>query len=151
MRAQTATVNTSINNLITTYLDLKNALAVDDGTAAQGKAKMLKAQVDAIQTKEMSPARQTTWKNYVDKLSFDSRHISESTSIDHQREHFASLSKNMYEVVKAFKVNNSPLYWEYCPMKKTSWLSDKAVIENPYYGKTMPDCGSVKETLKAVK
>ncbi len=151
LRAQTPAVNTSINNLTTAYLDLKNALAADDGTAAQGKAKILKAQVDVIQTKEMSAVQQTIWKNYVDKLSFDSRHISESTSIDHQREHFASLSKNMYEVVKTFKVNSTPLYWEYCPMKKTSWLSDKAVIENPYYGKTMPECGSVKETLKAAK
>jgi len=151
LRAQTPAVNTSINNLTTAYLDLKNALAADDGTAAQGKAKILKAQVDVIQTKEMNPAQQTIWKNYVDKLSFDSRHISESTSIDHQREHFASLSKNMYAIVKAFKVNSTPIYWQYCPMKKASWLSDKQAIENPYYGKTMPECGSVKETLKAAK
>ncbi len=151
VRAQTAMVNTSINNFITAYLDVKNALAADDGIAAQGKAKILKAQVDAIQAKEMSPARQTIWKNYVDKLSFDSRHISESTSIDHQREHFASLSKNMYAIVKAFKVNNMVIYWQYCPMKKASWLSEKQAIENPYYGKEMPDCGKTKETLKAVK
>jgi len=151
LMAQTPAVNTSINNLTTAYLDLKNALAADDGTAAQGKAKILKSQVEDVQVKDMSADRQTVWKNYVDKLDFDSRHISESTSIDHQREHFASLSKNMYAVVKAFKVNRTPIYWQYCPMKKASWLNEKQAIENPYYGKTMLDCGSVKETLKAVK
>ncbi len=140
-----------MNSLITAYIDLKNALAADDVAAAQGKAKIMKSQVDAIQTKDMSADRQSVWKSYVDKLSFDSRHISESTSIDHQREHFASLSKNMYAIVKAFKVNKMVIYWQYCPMKKASWLSEKQAIENPYHGKEMLNCGSTKETLKAVK
>ena len=99
----------------------------------------------------MTAAQQSTWKNYADKLSFDSRHISETTAVDHQREHFASLSKNTYAVLKAFSANSQALYLQYCPMKKASWISDKPAIENPYYGKGMPDCGSVKETLKAAK
>ncbi len=150
-RAQTTAVNTSINNLLTGYLELKNALAADNGAAAQAKAKTLNTEVTSISTKDMGAAQQAVWKNYVDKLSFDSRHISESTSIDHQREHFESLSKSMYAVLKAFKANSVAIYWQYCPMKKASWLSEKSTIENPYYGKEMPDCGSTKETLKATK
>jgi hypothetical protein len=151
LKAQTPVVNTSINNVITAYFDVKNALAANNGVVAESNAKILKAQIEAVPVKDMGADRQTVWKNYVDKLDFDSRHISESTSIDHQREHFASLSKNMYTVVKSFKVNSTPIYWQYCPMKKASWLSEKPGIENPYYGKEMPNCGSTKETLKAVK
>jgi hypothetical protein len=138
----------SVNSVIAGYIDLKNALAADDNNTAQAKAKTLNATVAAVQTKDMAAKEQSTWKSYVDKLSFDSRHISESASIDHQREHFASLSKSVYAVAKAFQVNAIPLYWDYCPMKKVNWLSDKQAIENPYYGKSMLDCGGVKETLK---
>jgi hypothetical protein len=146
-----ATVSTSINNVTAAYLDVKDALVKDDGATAESKAKTLCDQISAVQTKDMSAKQQGVWKSYVDKLGFDSRHISETATIDHQREHFASLSKNMYAVLKAFPVNGNDLYMEYCPMKKASWLSDKSAIENPYYGKSMLTCGGVKETLKAAK
>lgn len=141
----------SVNKVFIDYIDLKNALSADDNAVAQAKAKVLNADVAAVDTKVMSTKEQVIWKNYAEKLSFDSRHISESGSIDHQREHFASLSKNVHEVLKAFPYNGSTLYWQYCPMKKANWLSDKQTIENPYYGKAMLDCGSVKEILKGTK
>ncbi|MCC8425422.1 DUF3347 domain-containing protein [Mucilaginibacter sp. UR6-11] len=149
--AKAQATNAAINNVVTAYLDVKNALTADDGATAAAKAKMLAGQINAVKAADLSPVQQGTWKNYVDKLSFDSRHISETTAIDHQREHFASLSKNMYAVLKAVKVNNETLYLQYCPMKKAGWLSNKPEIENPYFGKSMPNCGSVKETLKATK
>ena len=149
-KAQT-TVSSSINNLTTAYLDVKNALVKDDAATAEAKAKTLCDEVSAVQTKDMTAKEQSAWKSYVDKLSFDSRHISETDAIDHQREHFASLSKSMYAVLKAFPVNSNEIYMEYCPMKKAGWLSDNKAIENPYYGKSMLNCGGVKETLKATK
>ncbi|MFD2874678.1 DUF3347 domain-containing protein [Mucilaginibacter ximonensis] len=149
-KAQSNTV-VSVNKVFSDYIDLKNALVADDNAGTQAKAKVLNADVAAIETKDMSTKEQVIWKNYVEKLSFDSRHISESASIDHQREHFASLSKNVYAVLKAFPYNESTLYWQYCPMKKANWLSNKQAIENPYYGKAMLNCGSVKETLKGTK
>ncbi|MBC7399500.1 MAG: DUF3347 domain-containing protein [Mucilaginibacter sp.] len=138
--------NAAINNVVTAYLDVKNALAADNGANAEAKAKVLTTQIAAVQIKD-----QATWKKYADKLGFDARHISETKAIDHQREHFASLSKNLYAVLKSLNANTQTLYWQYCPMKKSNWLSDVSAIENPYYGKEMLDCGSVKETLKAAK
>jgi hypothetical protein len=138
--------NATVNNVVTAYLDVKNALAADNGATAEAKAKILTTQIAAVQLKD-----QAAWKKYADKLSFDARHISETKAIDHQREHFASLSKNLYAVLKTLNANTQTLYWQYCPMKKSSWLSDVEAIENPYYGKEMLECGSVKETLKATK
>lgn len=83
----------------------------------------------------------------MDKLLIDSRHISESTEIDHQREYFASLSKNMLEAVKGLKLNITPVYAQYCPMKKATWLSESVEIKNPYYGRQMLTCGKVAESL----
>ena len=151
VKAQTAEANIALNSVITAYLDVKTALAADNSTAAQDKAKVLNTKVSAVLVNDLTAVQQSVWKNYADKLSFDSRHISETKVIDHQREHFASLSKNLYTVIKDLKINSSVLYWQYCPMKKSSWLSDIPAIQNPYYGKEMIDCGSVKETLKAAK
>ncbi|MES2377162.1 MAG: DUF3347 domain-containing protein [Bacteroidota bacterium] len=144
--AKAQATNATINSIVMAYLDVKNALAADNGANAEAKAKILTAQIAAVQVKD-----QVIWKKYVDKLSFDARHISETKAIDHQREHFASLSKNLYAALKSLNANAQTLYWQYCPMKKSSWLSDVQTIENPYYGKEMLDCGSVKETLKAAK
>ena len=37
----------------------------------------------------------------------------------------------------------------YCPMAKASWLQTGKVIENPYYGSEMFDCGSITVTIEA--
>ncbi|MFY7963827.1 MAG: mercury transporter, partial [Chitinophagaceae bacterium] len=68
-----------------------------------------------------------------------------------QRDHFTSLSKNMYELLKAAKANTT-VYYQYCPMfnngKGANWLSKEATIKNPYYGSMMLSCGKVQETIK---
>ncbi len=147
-----AQANTSIDKITQAYLGLKNALVASDATAAKAKAATLLTVLSAPVDKSLKPDQQKLLTANLEKLKFDSRHISESGAIDHQREHFESLSKNMYTVLSGLKANSTVLYEQYCPMKKAYWISEKSAIENPYYGKTMPDCGEVKATLKpAVK
>jgi len=142
----------NIGTITAGYLAVKNALYADNSTVAEAKAKELFAALSDNPAKGLSPDQQKVLNSYLDKLKFDSRHISEVNILEHQREHFVSLSKNMYEVLKGLKANTNTLYEQYCPMKKAYWLSEMATIENPYYGKNMMgDCGSTKETLKAVK
>ena len=81
-------------------------------------------------------------------LSGQAKHIKDHKEIEHQREYFAKLSNSMYALVFNFKANETEAYLQYCPMKKASWLSNSKDIKNPYYGKKMLDCGSVKATLK---
>jgi hypothetical protein len=89
----------------------------------------------------------TAFMSYQDKLAFDARHISESNDIAHQREHFANFSANFFKLAKAIKLTDEAVYYDYCPMKKSYWLSADAAIKNPYYGKQMLTCGKVTETL----
>jgi hypothetical protein len=65
-----------------------------------------------------------------------------------QREKFATLSTNMFALAKTMKLSAEPVYQQYCPMKKASWLSNNKAIKNPYYGSAMLTCGSVKETIQ---
>ena len=140
--------STSIDKLINEYLGIKNALAAGDAATASQKAKELYAILSQQPDKGLDPKQKKVMAEHFTMLSFDSRHISESTAVDHQREHFASLSKNLYAVLKGVKRNTTTLYEQYCPMKKTYWISETEKIKNPYYGpSSMSTCGNTKETL----
>ena len=151
IKAGAPTLTQDFNNVIKSYLALKNALVTDNAPIAQSNAAALLAAISTVSDKDMNPVQRKAWMSYADKLSFDSRHISESTAIDHQREHFATLSSNILALAKAFKLNTVTLYKQYCPMKKKYWASETAAIKNPYYGSKMVTCGETKETLQAVK
>ncbi|MGZ3980259.1 MAG: DUF3347 domain-containing protein [Mucilaginibacter sp.] len=148
-KAEPGTLGTALNNVTGAYLGIKNALVANNATEAENKALDLVKAINAVPVKSMAADQQKTWALYVNKLLFDSRHIGESNPVDHKREHFASLSTNLFDVLKAFKLNNAPLYKQYCPMKKAYWISETSTIKNPYYGAgNMGTCGVVKEELK---
>ncbi|HTK20213.1 MAG TPA: DUF3347 domain-containing protein [Mucilaginibacter sp.] len=151
VKAAPADLHSAINNVYKSYLGIKNALATDNSKAANDEAKKFTAALKDVPVNTMDAKQKAAWTKYAEKLRYDGEHISESTAIDHQREHFGSLSTNFYEVVKALQTNDMVLYKQYCPMEKKSWLSESSAIKNPYFGKKMLDCGMTKETLKATK
>lgn len=150
-QAKPADVKSAMNAVLKNYLDIKNALAADNGKAANDAAKKFTAALKDVPAGTMDAKQKETWQKYADKLRFDGEHISESTEIAHQREHFGDLSTNMLAVMKVFKTNDIVIYQQYCPMEKKSWISENSSIKNPYFGKKMLDCGVTKETLKATK
>lgn len=142
----------SVDQLTSHYISLKEALVNSNAELAKSKSAQLLEALTLFPVKTLPAKQQKTYTAYVTKLKFDSRHISETTVIDHQREHFASLSKNMYALLSGLNMTSAPLYQQYCPMKKASWLSESTDIRNPYYGSDMMECGKVTATLKvAVK
>lgn len=151
VKAAPVDISSAINNVLKNYLDIKNALVTDNNKAANDAAKKFTAALKDVPADQMDAKQKAEWAKYSEKLRFDGEHISESTAIAHQREHFGSLSGNMYAVLKAFPANDVLLYKQYCPMVKKSWISESAAIKNPYYGKKMLTCGVTKETLKAGK
>src|SRR4051812_28304168 len=91
----------SFNNVITAYINLKNALTIDNGDSARAAAKVLFNAIDKIPMEKLSADKRKIWMQYQEKLSYDAEHIKSTDDIEHQREHFISLSKNMYGVAKA--------------------------------------------------
>ncbi len=142
----------SMNELLTSYYGIKNALVAEEGTLASVKAgEFMKTLSNNIKVDKMTSKEQKTWKEYAEKIKFDAEHITETKDVSHQRDHFNDLSNNLFAVLKAFKVNTAEVYQQFCPMKKMYWLSESADIKNPYYGKKMLTCGKVTETLKKNK
>jgi hypothetical protein len=149
VKAQNRPLTASINKVIDNYLALKNALINADGTAAENKAKNLLASINDVPQNNMPAAQLSLWTKYAAKLQYDSRHISEVDRVPHQREHFASLSNNLFAVLKGFKLNQKDLYREYCVMTSNYYISEIPKGKDPYMG--MANCSKVKETLPAVK
>ena len=141
-----------IGEVLEAYINLKNALVANDAKTASASAKTMLAEIGKVQTDKMSSEQKTVWTKYMKKLSYDATHISEVAELDHDREHFTSLSKNMYAVVKAFPTATAT-YYQFCPManenKGAYWLSEQKEIHNPYYGNKMNGCPSTKETIQA--
>lgn len=148
LKAQNAEVNTAFNKVIGSYLSLKNALAANDGNAAESKAKELVAALNEVPKQKLSSSEASFYAKYEPKLEYDSRHISEVNHIAHQREHFASLSNNLYAVLKPFKLNHETLYRQYCTGEKQYYLTDNDKAKDPYMG--MTGCYKTTETLPAV-
>ena len=127
--------------LLHSYYDIKNALVAGNANTASIKAEEFLKTLNEIDTKIINEATR-------DALLKDAGHISESKDIKQQREHFATFSTNMYNLIKSVKLTDQPVYYAYCPMKKSYWLSDAPAIKNPYYGSSMLTCGKVTETIK---
>ncbi len=143
----------SLQNVISSYLDVKNALTKDNGSNVRTAAKALYAAINAVPMEDLSETDRRVWMEYQEKLSYDAEHIKGTDELEHQREHFIKLSDNFYKMIKAININKDDLYYQYCPMandgKGAYWVSEKQAIANPYYGKKMMTCGSTKETIKA--
>jgi hypothetical protein len=139
--------------VLSAYYGLKDALVADNGKLAAENGKTMKAALRQIDTKTWTAKDRTAYEAVAKKLDTDAEHIGDNAGkIDHQREHFITLSNNLTSVVKALKINGETAYLQFCPMannnKGAFWLSKDSKVKNPYFGKSMLTCGSVKETLK---
>lgn len=79
----------------------------------------------------------------------NAEHIGDNSGkMDHQCEHFAFLSKDVIDLVELFGAPQK-LYQDFCQEydggEGAVWLSGSKVIENPYSGRKMPECGIVKK------
>jgi copper chaperone CopZ len=133
------------------YFMLKDALVKSDGAVASSKAKGLIAALNAVQMNLLSNEEHMVWMKVMKDLKFDAEHIEETKDVKHQRDHFITLSENIYQLNKVSKLE-SPTYYQRCPMANdgngATWLSKEEQVKNPYYGSMMLSCGKVIETIK---
>jgi|SRR5665647_213569 len=141
-----------VNGLLQIYLQMKNAFVNDDDKgAAKAGNEMLKALND-FDKSSLKEEERKSFEDISDDAKEHAEHIGMNAgNIKHQREHFDMLSKDMYDLVKKFAAGEK-IYVDYCPMyndnKGATWLSETKEIKNPYFGKDMNTCGTIKEELK---
>ena len=155
-KPETATVKVnptsfSIKEIVTDYLSLKNALTKDDSNATADAGKEMVATLGKIDMKKLSGEQMKTYMDIADDVKEHAEHIGDNGGkIEHQREHFVMLSKDMNDLIQLFGTSQK-LYLDFCPMaddnKGAVWISESKEIKNPYYGSKMLTCGSMKKQL----
>lgn len=143
----------SVKEIIASYLQIKNALAKDNAKDAATAAGAIAAILDRVNKTSLSANQLKTYNELQDDIKENAEHIgANADKIEHQREHFVMLSKDIADLLKTFGNGGQTLYKDFCPMandgKGAIWISEVKEIQNPYLGSKMPTCGSVKETIK---
>jgi len=133
--------------LLNSYYDLKDALVNSDAVTTSVKANEFIKASNNVDIKTIPANKLDAFTSLQKKLVADAEQMAATKDISKLRDYFAAFSLNFYSLAKVIKLSDDPVYWQYCPMKKTSWLSSNKAIKNPYYGKAMLTCGNVKETL----
>lgn len=147
-----AKVAASIEEIIEHYLQLKNALVIDNTKDAAAFGKEMFDAMETLDKTSLTDEQKKIYEDLGDDAKEHAEHIGENAgNIEHQREHFDILSNDLYDLVKEFG-SGQILYKDFCPMYNDKegaiWLSETKEIKNPYYGKKMVTCGSVKEEIK---
>lgn len=133
--------NPLLTKLYQNYVSIKSSLASDDSKKTSMAAGEFLKTASTVNAKMIG-------ENKLTSLKTDAKTIAKAKNIESQRKAFYSLSDVMIGLAKENKLSDKTIFVQYCPMAKGSWLSNEKQIVNPYYGKSMLDCGSVKSEIK---
>ncbi len=139
---------TNAKQIMADYMALKNALVATDQAEASKAGNKLVTSLKGLNMSKYSSTQQKELKDIITDATEHAEHIGNS-EMDHQREHFKMLSKDMIDMV-AITGTETTLYQQFCPMydKGSAWLSMEKDIKNPYYGSKMMSCGKVEKEIK---
>lgn len=136
--------------IVEDYLKLKNALVKDNKEAAAKIGESMVVALENFDASGFNAEQQKDLKDIIEDAKEHAEHIAKSP-IDHQREHFETLSKDMIDLV-AITGTSKTLFQDFCPMynngKGGIWLSELKEIRNPYFGNKMLTCGSVQKVIE---
>jgi Cu(I)/Ag(I) efflux system membrane fusion protein len=135
-----------------TYVSLKEALVAADQIQVKNHTEAARKTLKSVDMNLLSGPAHHDWMTYTAGLESSLTHIQSAEEIEAQRMAFSTLSDNLYKSIKAYGLDGSTAYYDFCPMafnnKGGYWLSDQQLIRNPYFGDQMLTCGSIRETLK---
>ncbi|EGV43398.1 DUF3347 domain-containing protein [Bizionia argentinensis JUB59] len=141
------TQSSDAKQVLADYMALKGALVATDEAAAAKAGRKIETSLKGFDVSNYTSDQQKELKDIIDDAIEHAEHIGKS-EMDHQREHFKILSKDMIDMVAITGTDNT-LYQQYCPMydKGSAWLSMSKDIKNPYYGSKMMTCGKVQKEI----
>lgn len=145
-------VKEQINTLLGGYFKLNQALIGDSLAGAKKASADLLAIASAFSPSRLTEEQMDFYFVQSSRLKTGLVVIRGSTDIEQARSALADVSEAMYSIVKAFRPNKAPVYYQYCPMARNdqgaTWLSDTKELYNPYMGQLMLNCGRTQERLE---
>lgn len=135
--------NSTLEQMIQSYFLLKDAMVLDDFKTAITHVKEFDLKFTDVKKQPISN---------LDKLDKALAKMKKSADLKALRVSFKGFNHELITLLKAQKEFNSTMYVQFCPMADNNsgalWLSAEKEIRNPYFGKQMLQCGSIREILK---
>lgn len=157
-------IDVSVDSIIATYLNIKNAFVEADAISAKSATKNLVDKLDNFPFKELQKDTSLvseSVKSTIDNIKANATSLLSQTDITEMRHDFNGIFENLYPLFKVINYKGQKLFVQKCPMAfgddmPASWISNNAEIVNPYLGKihptykaTMLHCGEVVDSVLA--
>jgi hypothetical protein len=150
-KAGNAPVKASLEQLLSDYLKVNEALTASDLAAAKKQAGAVAAAAQKVPVASLAGAQQAFAAEKLEEISRSAGKMAAAGKIEQVRENLELLSEATFSLTKAFGVTDQKLYYQHCPMANDNeggyWLSASKEIRNPYFGEAMLECGSTEEVL----
>lgn len=142
-------IKKAIEPLISSYVNLQRALAEDDFMVAKKQLKVIKIKLEKVDMSLFKNDSHNVWMKIYDRVNKNLNLMENARNIENIRKSFIDLSVTFVTLVDVFGPINKKIYVVNCPMadnnKGADWLSYEKEVKNPYYGKSMLTCGSIKK------
>lgn len=135
------------------YINMKDAFVDSDAAKVAKEASTVKEKLGNVDMELLLGDAHMQWMKQLNVMKENITAIASSEDIAVQRKAFAHFSDAFYHSIKAFGLENTVAYYQFCPMannnKGAYWVSDIQKIKNPYFGEAMISCGDTKDTMKS--
>jgi Cu(I)/Ag(I) efflux system membrane fusion protein len=119
-------------SIIDPYLKIQVALADDSMDGVKANAGTIATAASSLGAPAM-------------KIDTAAVQLASAAEIDDARVKFAALSEAIDSYATGLKLKlPEGVRVAFCPMVQKPWLQQASAINNPYYGKSMPTCGSFR-------
>lgn len=144
--------STLLDSALRQYIELKEALVMDQGPMASEAAGKLDQSLHRLQSHLDSldlSSREEDSRLFLDTLIRANQEIraQELDDLEWKRFYFAQVSEVLYRLYVLAEWEGVPLYQQYCPLAFNDhggyWLSLDTEIRNPYFGRLLMECGEV--------
>ena len=156
--------NTSVDKMITAYLNMKDAFVEADTAKAKQYDSTFIHLLDSIPMDELKADTAIiieSAKASINDIRSNAVSLLSQSDITEMRQDFRMITEMMYPAFfKIINYEGPKLYLQNCPMafgedKAANWISNSQEIVNPYLGKNHPEfkgsmlhCGEVKDSIK---
>jgi membrane fusion protein, copper/silver efflux system len=144
----TGAAERELERVVTSYLDVTLALARDDAAAARRAAGTLRNALAAAEFSGVDVAVAADWRRSRDAMRQRAGTMAGTSDLGALRRELVQISERLEAAVRRYPSERAgPLFRVVCPMvegRKGTWLARREVVENPYFGASMLDCGEVE-------
>lgn len=135
------------------YLQIESALAQDDFPGAKSAFETMHVALHTLPKDGLDSLARIQWDSLDGRMMMVLHPMAASKDIGAMRNNLGDFTPLMLDAIEKFGVAGSdPVFLFHCPMAKNGqgadWLQKDNSVRNPFYGKAMPQCGSLKKEVR---